>query len=223
MKRDSRKTVKAMRKATLLGTSLAPKYCRRGLEHLASSEELARRCRLREDLTKGVLQEQSLQRREGISRPCALARVSSVLSKWTRDDSHQAAMNDATVAVSIYSELVENDRRQAPAPAQSALLPCADDTTTTDVACSSSTKISHAAPSSRRRSSSSSSGGAGSITKKNKTTMDPPASCKGGNTNASTTLKDEGRGIQLDAFSMSKLQRSLDITGAARSRTPELD
>ena len=224
MKRDSRKTVKAMRKATLLGTSLAPKYCPRGLEHLASPEELARRCRLREDLTKAVLEEQSLQRREDISRPHALARVSSVLSKWTRDDSHRAAMNDATVAVSIYSGDDENDRRPAAAPAPSALLPCIDDAaTTTDVA-SSSSSTSHSAPASRRRSSSSSGGGS-STTKKNKTTNDPPASSKADETNTSATLKDERRSVQSgDAFSMSKLQRSLDITstGTARSRTPEL-
>ena len=149
MKRDSRKTVKAMRKATLLGTSLAPKHCPRGLEHLASPEELARRCRLREDLTKAVLEEQSLQRREGISRPHALARVSSVLSKWTRDDSHQAAMNDATVAGSIYAGDVENDRRPAAAPAPSALLPCVDDAEATTDAASSSTSTSHSKTASR--------------------------------------------------------------------------
>lgn len=226
MKRDSRKTVKAMRKATLLGTSLAPKYCPRGLEHLASPEELARRCRLREDLTMAVLEEQSLQRREGISRPHALARVSSVLSKWTRDDSHQAAMNDATVAGSIYAGDVENDRRPAAAPAPSALLPCVDDAGATTDAASSSTSTSHSAPASRRRSSSSS-GGVSSITKKNKTTTDTPASSKADKTNTSAILKDERRSVQSgDAFSMSKLQRSLDIPvpvlPAARSRTPEL-
>ena len=225
MKRNSRKTVKAMRKATLLGTSLAPKYCPRGLEHLASPEELARRCRLREDLTKAVLEEQSLQRREGISRPHALARVSSVLSKWTRDDSHQAAMNDAAVAGSIYAGDVENDRRPAAAPEPSALLPCVDDAGATTDAASSSTSTSHSATASRRRSSSSSGGGS-STTKKNKTTNDPPASSKADKTNTSATLKDECRSsVQSgDAFSMSKLQRSLDITstGTARSRTPEL-
>ena len=231
MKQNSRKTVKAMHKATLLGTSLAPKYCPRGLEHLASPQELARRCRMREDLTKAVLEEQTLQRREGISRPHALARVSSVLSKWTRDDSHQAAMNDAAVAVSIYSEHAENDR--CPAPAPPALLTHVDDaarSTTDDASPASSsataTSQEQCSPGSRRRSSSSSgrSSSSSSRSNKQKTTNDSPSNAKkGASANTSTSLKKEDhRGVQSsDAFSMSKLQRSLDIA-APRSSTPEL-
>ena len=189
---------------------------------------------MREDLTKAVLEEQTLQRREGISRPHALARVSSVLSKWTRDDSHQAAMNDAAVAVSIYSEHAENDRRPAPAPP--ALLAHVDDaarSTTDDASPASSsataTSQEQCSPGSRRTSSSSSgrsssSSSSSSSSNKQKTTNDSPSNAKkGASANTSTSLKKEDhRGVQSsDAFSMSKLQRSLDIA-APRSSTPEL-
>lgn len=222
MKRESRKTVVAMRKATSRGTGLASKYCPRGLEHLTSPEELAHRCRLREDLTRAVLEEQSHQRREGISRPHALASVSSIRSKWTRDDSYQAAMNDAAVAARIYSGVVDNDHRPTAAPA--ALLPCVNDVAI-DVAPSSNSTFQRCPQNdvaARSRSSSLSSSRSNSTTTK-KTTNGAPTSTKGGDANASLHAKEDCSivGIGSDAFSMSKLQRSLDITCASRTSSPE--
>ena len=99
-----RATVKAMRKARARKIDLeslitdSEEYSTRGLEHLASSAELERRARKRDQVVSEVLNEQNRQRQVESPNVYAIAAASSICSKWSRDVSLREAVLDETQA-----------------------------------------------------------------------------------------------------------------------------